>query len=344
MKDFFAADAAQHENKTVISFFLVAQKQLRTKRENGEYLSLQLSDKTGQMDARMWENFETLVKEFEAGDVVKVQATVCRFADKLQLRIEKIRKAAANEFELADLVPHTEHDINDLWSKLNGFVSSFTDTHLHALVRSFLDDEAFAAKLKSAPAAKGIHHAYIGGLLEHIVSVLGLCEMAASHYPHIHRDLLMTGAIFHDIGKLQELEWGSSFEYTLEGQLLGHINIGMRWIDARIAALPDFPDSLRLLVQHIVLSHHGRLEFGSPKLPMIPEAILLNYLDELDAKMQTVQNELRRATGMGRGPDEMTEWVRSLERPLLNTRLFLATRHEPEALERNENDGVSPQD
>jgi 3'-5' exoribonuclease len=180
-----------------------------------------------------------------------------------------------------------------------------------------------AAQLRAAPAAKALHHAWIGGLLEHIVSLLGLCDVVCPHYPHVHRDLVMTGAILHDIGKLEELRWNLNFEYTLEGQMLGHITLGIASIERRIAAIPNFPPALRLMVEHIVLSHHGRYEFGSPKLPMTPEAILFHYLDDLDAKMFSVRTELERSAQQGRGAAEMTEWVRSLERPLLDTQAFL---------------------
>jgi 3'-5' exoribonuclease len=204
-------------------------------------------------------------------------------------------------------------------------VDSFTDPFLQRLVRCFLDDPETSALLRSAPAAKYLHHAWIGGLLEHIVSLLGLCDRVTPHYPQVHRDLVMTGAILHDIGKLEELRWSMNFDYTLEGQLLGHITLGIAMIEKKIAAIPGFPPRLRLLVEHIVLSHHGKYEFGSPKLPMTPDAILFHYLDDLDAKMYSVRTELDRSAQQGRGADEMTDWVRALERPLLDSRPFLDT-------------------
>jgi 3'-5' exoribonuclease len=173
-----------------------------------------------------------------------------------------------------------------------------------------------------------MHHAWIGGLLEHVVSLLGICDLVAKHYS-VHRDLLLTGAVLHDIGKLQELRWGTSFDYTVEGQLLGHITIGVGMIERKMADLPDFPPALRVLVSHMVLSHHGKYEFGSPKLPMIPEAVLLHYLDDMDAKMQTMRNEFARNVAAGRGSDEVTDWVRSMERPLLNTAAFLEKARKP---------------
>ena len=163
----------------------------------------------------------------------------------------------------------------------------------------------------------------MGGLLEHVVSLVGICELAACHYPEINRDLLLTGAILHDIGKLEELSWGISFDYTLEGQLVGHITMGIAMIEKKLATLPGFPPALRMLVEHMVLSHHGKLEFGSPKLPMIPEAVLLHYLDDLDAKMHTMRSEFERHEAQGGQPGEMTDWVRSMDRPLLNTATFL---------------------
>jgi 3'-5' exoribonuclease len=335
MKDFYVADAGRFENKAIVSYFAVATKQLRSKKENGgSYLALTLSDKTGQFDARIWENFEKSVEGFHEGDIVKVQALVCRFGEKLQLKIDKIRPAAANEYTLADFVPHTTRDVDELWSELNGFVATFTDPHLFQLVRSFLDDPEYSDRLRSAPAAKSMHHAFIGGLLEHIVSILGLCDAVAKHYPGVHRDLLLTGAIFHDIGKLTELRWGSTFDYTMEGQLLGHITIGVGLIDRKIAEIQGFPERLRIVVQHMILSHHGQYEYGSPKLPMLREAILLNYIDDIDAKMQIVDNELKRSAEAGRDPAGMSEWVRAMERPLLNTFAYLKeAAPEPAAVE-----------
>jgi 3'-5' exoribonuclease len=321
MKEPYIADLAKHENQAITTFFAVAVKQVRSKKDGARYFTLTLGDRTGQVDAVMWETEG--VADFSTGDVVKVRAQVCRYKEKLQLNIERIRTAPREQYDLADLVPHTQRDIGQLWSELNSYVDSFTDPHLQALLRAFLDDPELAAAFQEAPAAKSMHHAWIGGLLEHIVSLLGICELAAKHYS-VHRDLLLTGAILHDIGKLTELRWGTSFDYTIEGQLLGHITIGLGMIEKKIAALPGFPPQLRILVEHLVLSHHGKYEFGSPKLPMIPEAVLLHYLDDMDAKMQTMQNEFGRNVAVGRDASEVTEWVRSMERPLLNTGAFLA--------------------
>ena len=324
IKTVFLGDISKYEGQTVTDYFAVAQKQFNRKRDGAAYLSLRLTDRTGQCEARMWDNFEASADTFEAGDVVKVQVEVSGWNGRPQLAIKRMRKAAAEEYSLADFQPHTTLPIEELWATLSAFVDGFTDPFLQQLVRSFLDDPEIASLLRSAPAAKYLHHAWIGGLLEHIVSLLGLCARMLPHYPEVHRDLVMSGAILHDIGKLEELRWSLNFDYTLEGQMLGHITLGIAMIEKKTAAIPDFPPRLKLLLEHIVLSHHGKHEFGSPKLPMTPEAILFHYLDDLDAKMFTVRTELERTAQSGRGPDEMTDWVRALERPLLDSRAFLS--------------------
>ncbi|HEY1501748.1 MAG TPA: HD domain-containing protein [Acidobacteriaceae bacterium] len=321
MKDIMVADLASRENREITGFFSAALKQVRTGRDGGRYMALTLADRTGQIDGRMWEIDDA--GEFDAGDVVKVLGEVCRFNERLQIKVKKIRQAAVGEFDLADFVPQSQRDLGEMWAELQGWVASFRDPDLKALLEAFLNDEEIAAALRKAPAAKGLHHAWIGGLLEHILSLMAMCELAVQHYPEVNRDLLLTGVALHDIGKLRELSWGTSFDYTLEGQLLGHITIGIGMIEAKIAAIQGFPPAKRLLVEHLVLSHHGEYEFGSPKLPMTAEAILLHYLDNLDAKMQTVRTELAKAEANGRAGDEMTEWVRSMDRQLLNTGAFL---------------------
>ena len=333
MKEFYVADVARFENQAVVSFFAVTSKQLRSRKDGGQYLALTLGDRTGQIESRMWDNFADAASGFEQGDVVKVRGEVCRFNGRLQLNLEKLRRASADEFELADFVPQTRKDVEELWTALVRSVDSFSDPSLQSLVRSFLDDPAIATAFRQAPAAKTLHHAWLGGLLEHVVSLVGICELAAHHYPEINRDLLLTGAILHDIGKLEELRWGIGFDYTLQGQLVGHITLGIAMIEKKLAALADFPPALRMLVEHMVLSHHGKLEFGSPKLPMIPEAVLLHYLDDLDAKMHTMRSEFERHEAQGGQAGEMTDWVRSMDRPLLDTAAFLKLTAQPESEE-----------
>lgn len=331
MKKRFAAELAQFENQTVESYFVAANRQVRTKADGSGYLSMTLQDRTGQIESRLWELRDA--GEFQSGDVVKVRGLVCRYQDKLQIKVDKVRRADpaldAAEYDLGDFVPKTAYDVEELWTRLARYVEGLSNPHLRGLVRLFLSDPSTAAQLREAPAAKALHHAWIGGLLEHIVSLLDLCDSAATHYEKIHpglvdRNLLLAGAILHDIGKLQELRWGTSFSYSTEGQLLGHISIGVGMVDEKLAQLPDFPPRLRTLLLHIVLSHHGKLEFGSPKLPMTPEAVLLHYLDDLEAKMQTLQSEFARALAAGAPSDSPTDYIRSMERPLLHSGAYLA--------------------
>lgn len=322
MKDFFLADAAKHRGKSVRSHFLVAQKQLRDRNDgNGKYLSLTLVDRTGRLDGRVWDNAEALAAKFEQNDFVDVRASVDEFNGKLQLRVLEVVRLNPDQVDLGDFQRKTSRDIDGLWSQLRETVNSFTDADLKRLVLAFLDDPEIASLYRAAPAAKFMHHAWIGGLLEHVIDLLQFCELAASHFPMIHRDLLLTGAILHDIGKIYELSWERGFEYTLEGQLIGHISIATRLLDEKVRTLPDFPKHIHTLVEHMILSHHGSLEFGSPKLPMLPEAVLLHYLDDAEAKMLAMREACQPE---GLPAPVYIDRVRALERPLVNTRQYLA--------------------
>jgi 3'-5' exoribonuclease len=326
MKDIYVVDlAALDEGKLFDGFFLVLAKQQRTTKTNKPYLNLMLGDKTGQIEARVWEPGDPrIAKTFDRGDVVKIRGCATRFDDRCQLKIDQLRIALPLEVDKTDLLPATTFDVTVLWSKLQASVESLANPDLQRLLTALLSDEAIAAAFREAPAARGLHHAWLGGLLEHVVSLLGMADRVAAHYPMLDRDLLIAGVILHDIGKIRELSWAIGFEYTIEGILLGHIQIGVDLVEKTIATLPDFPERLRTLVLHMILSHHGKLEFGSPKLPMIPEALALNFIDDLDAKMQAVTSEFEKSLREGKGPDELTGKVWSLDnRQLLNTRRWL---------------------
>ncbi|HET7104734.1 MAG TPA: OB-fold nucleic acid binding domain-containing protein, partial [Terracidiphilus sp.] len=284
MKDIFIADIAGYEEgRSFDSYFLVLQKQQRSTKNNKPYLSLLLGDRTGQIEGRVWDpGDKRIAQDFERGDVVKARGSVSRFDDRLQMKVEQLRKAAAGEVEKTDLLPTTAFGLDELWQKLQGYVESFTDEDLKRLLTALLSDTAVASAYREAPAARQLHHAWLGGLLEHVVSLLGLADRVARHYPMLHRDLLLAGVVLHDIGKLRELTWESGFEYTVEGVLLGHIQMGMAIVEKAMDGLPDFPPRLKTLVLHMILSHHGKLEFGSAKLPMIPEALALSFVDDLD--------------------------------------------------------------
>jgi len=326
MKEIYIADLARlDENKPFDSIYLVLSKQHRTTRTAKPYISLILGDNSGQIEARVWDPLDTrIAQDFAKGDVVKVRGCSSKFEGVLQLKIDQLRKAATHEFDRNDLLPATTYDIAELWACLELAVASFTEPDLQRLVVAILADPVVHGAFGEAPAAKQLHHAYLGGLLEHVVSLIGLVDRVVPHYPMLMRDLVLTGVILHDIGKIRELAWATGFEYTLEGQLLGHIQIGAAMAEKAMDALPDFPPRLKTLVLHMILSHHGKLEFGSPKLPMIPEALMLNFLDDMDAKMQTLASEFQKAARLGKGPGEMSDRIWALDqRTMLNSRAWL---------------------
>jgi 3'-5' exoribonuclease len=329
MKDHYIADLARlDENHSVESHYLVLSKQQRTTRTAKPYLSLILGDNSGQIEARVWDPADNrIAQDFGKGDVVKVRAAVSKFEGVTQLKIDRLRTMADSEFDRGDLLPATTYDVKELWQTLEAKVESFTDSDLKRLINAMLADPAVSAAFREAPAAKQLHHAWLGGLLEHVVSLLGLADRVVPHYPLLMRDLVLTGVILHDIGKIRELSWATGFEYTLEGQLLGHIEIGAQMVEKTIDTLPDFPPRLRTLVLHMILSHHGKLEFGSPKLPMIAEALMLNFLDDMDAKMQTISSEFQKAVRQGKSSTEMTDRIWALDqRTMLNSRAWLAEK------------------
>jgi 3'-5' exoribonuclease len=333
MKDIYIADLAQFdEGKTFDGFFLVLSKQQRTTKNGKPYLNLILGDKTGQLEGRVWELGDPrIAKDFDRGDIVKARGSASRFDDRLQMKIDQLRVTAAGETDRMDMLPSTTYDVAALWRQLKSFVDSLANPHLKLLLTTMLDDPALAQAYREAPAAKQLHHAWLGGLLEHVVSLLTLADRVTPHYPLLDRDLIITGIILHDIGKVRELSWEIGFEYTIEGALLGHIQMGVALTEKTIDSLPDFPRRLKTLVLHMILSHHGKLEFGSPKLPMIAEALVLNFLDDLDAKMQAVAGEFEKCAREGKGPDELTGKVWALDqRQLLNTKLWLAGPEIPE--------------
>jgi 3'-5' exoribonuclease len=326
MKDIYVSDLMGFdEGKLFDGFFLVLTKQQRTTKQNKPYLNLTLGDKTGQIEGRAWELADPrIAKDFDRGDIVKVRGCISRFDDRAQLKVDQLRKALASEADKLDMLPATTRDIGELWAQLESTIESIGNPHLQRLLKALLADAELAKAYREAPAARQLHHAWLGGLLEHVVSLLGLADRIAAHYPLLDRDLLVTGVILHDIGKIRELEWETGFDYTVEGVLLGHIQIGVNLVEATIATLPDFPPRLRTLVLHMVLSHHGKLEFGSPKLPMIPEALALNFVDDFDAKMQAMTSEFEKCAREGKAPDELTGKVWALDqRQLLNTRAWL---------------------
>ena len=320
MKDFFIADCCQHENKVITSTFVVVSKQVKPKKTGEPYLALMLGDRSGQLEAKMWDNVEDAIDVFEQDDFIKVKGRLNKYKNRFQLTIHKLRQMGDSEIDFSDYLPKTTKDIDELWRTLAAFVETFQNPHLKALVQAFMSDPEIAQAYRDAPAAKTLHHAYIGGLLDHVVSLFNSCDLICRNYPQINRDLVLTGAFLHDIGKIFELTYKRSFSYSTRGQLLGHMVIELEMLQAKIAQIPGFPDELKTLVEHLIISHHGHYEFGSPKLPMFPEALMLHYLDDLDSKMESMRAHFAREAEL-EGP--WTGYNSSLGRPLLNTAKFL---------------------
>ncbi|MBZ5619441.1 MAG: HD domain-containing protein [Acidobacteriia bacterium] len=277
-------------NKVITTSFLVHSKEIRQNKKTGEfYLSLLLGDRTGELDAKMWDNVNEVLEEFERDDFVKVKGLIQVFHNRPQLTVHKVRRMDDSEIDFGDYFPSSRRDPDEMWTELRGIVAGVGNPHLKGLLDALLDDEDVSRRYRRAPAAKQIHHAYLGGLIEHVLSLCALARMTAPHYPNVDLDLLLTGVVLHDIGKIYELNYERGFSYSNDGQLLGHINIGLRMVADKLRGLPDFPPPLRSLVDHMILSHHGQLEFGSPKMPQFPEALLLHFLDDLDSKMECMR-------------------------------------------------------
>src|SRR6201993_768403 len=323
MKVFFIASCAEQENKVITPTFVVVSKQVKPKKSGEPYLALTLGDRTGQIEAKMWDNVEEAIDVFEQDDFIKIKGLLNKYKNRFQITIHKLRKLGDAEVDFSDYLPKTTKDIGELWQTLAGFVATFQNPHLKALVEAFMSDPDIAEAYRSAPAAKTLHHAYIGGLLDHVVSLFRSCDLICRNYPQVNRDLVLAGAFLHDIGKIHELTYNRSFSYTTRGQLLGHMVIELEMLQAKLALLPGFPGELKTLIEHLIISHHGQYDFGSPKLPMFPEALMLHYLDDLDSKMEAMRAHFERESTLD-GP--WTSYNASLGRPLLNTEKFLALK------------------
>jgi len=307
-------------NQPVTACFLVHSKEVREKKTGEPYLSLMLGDKTGKIDAKMWDNVAEVLEVFDRDNFIKVKASMQLHMNRPQLTIHKLRLMPDHEVDFADFFPATSRNVDEMWTELRGIVAGVKNGHIRALLNVLLDDPEIARRYRQAPAAKTIHHAFLGGLLEHVLSLANLCLVTARHYPIIDPDLMIAGAVLHDIGKIHELSYERGFSYTTQGQLLGHMMIALRMIGDKIAILPGFPEPLRTLLEHMVISHHGHLEFGSPKLPQFPEALLLHHLDDMDSKMECMRQLIdgdRQADGC------FTAYNTTLERMVLKKARFL---------------------
>lgn len=306
--------AELEESQKVVDFFLVRDKQVRLKRSGEEYLSLVLQDRTGAVNAVCWDDVAALKESFSVGDIVKVEGIVGIYNEELQLTLRRLRPAEERDkeegLEPSRFFPETEGDVEAMWGELLDHVAEVAHPALRTLLERLCDENKEA--LKTYPGAVQIHHPVLGGFLEHTLSVLKSCLYFAAKYPDLDRDLLVAGAVCHDIGKLRELAIHPSFSYTEEGHLIGHILIGRDMVRDIARTIDDFPKELLLKLEHLIISHQGEPEYGSPKVPMTPEALILHFADNIDAKLDIMRRHLEEDTTEG----PFTAWHRILGRRL----------------------------
>ena len=282
-----------HEGERVTSIYMCKQKNAATTKNGKPYENVLLQDRTGTLDAKIWEPNSMGIEEFEALDFVEVQGEITVFNGAMQMSIKRVRKCAEGEFDMKDFLPVSSRDIGEMYAELMTLKNKVENTYLRRLLDSFfVDDTELIKNFKFHSAAKSVHHGFVGGLLEHTLGVTNLCDCFADRYPMLNRDLLITGAMLHDIGKLKELSDFPSNDYTDDGQLLGHIIIGVEMIGKSADKIEGFPAKLEEELKHLIVSHHGEYEYGSPKKPAIMEAFALNFADNMDAKMETLKELL----------------------------------------------------
>ena len=290
------------EGERVTEVYLVKYKQAALTKAGKPYDNVLLQDKTGTLDAKIWDPGSVGIDEFDAMDYIAVTGDVTCFQGNLQMSIKRARKVDEGEYDPKDYLPVSQRDITEMYTELMGYIYSAKNPYLSKLLHNFFDKADFEKRFKFHSAAKSVHHGFVGGLLEHTVSVTRNCDFFAKCYTFLNRDLLLTAAIFHDVGKLCELSTFPENDYTDAGQLLGHIVIGTEWVGDEIRKIPDFPVVLANELKHCILAHHGELEYGSPKKPALAEALALSFADNLDAKMETVKELLANV------PDNNLEW------------------------------------
>lgn len=290
------------EGEMLSETYLCKSKQSLKTKAGKSYYSLLLQDKTGTLDAKVWE-LSNGIENFDSMDYIHIEGQITSFQNTLQLNIKRVRKSQEGEYDPSDFVPTTTKNIDEMYNEILTIISKMTNPYLSKLVNSFfVEDKEFIKAFKYHSAAKTVHHGFVGGLVEHTLGVTKLCEYMAANYPLINRDLLISAALFHDLGKLDEISTFPENDYTDDGQLLGHIYIGTEKVGARIRTIPNFPKSLENELKHCILSHHGELEYGSPKKPALIEAVALTYADNTDAKLQTMTEILN-------GADDKSDWL-----------------------------------
>lgn len=280
------------DGERIAEVYLCKSKSIALTKAGKEYGNVIFIDKTGQLDAKIWDLTSGGICEFEANDYVAVTGQVTSYNGALQFKVERARVASENEYNATDYIPSSKYDIEAMFSELMKYVGSVKNTYMNQLLTAFFKDETFAKKFKNVSAAKTVHHGFAGGLLEHSLSVTRLCDRIASNYDYLDRDLLITSAMLHDIGKVKEICEFPKNDYTDEGNFLGHIVMGYEMIMEKTRQIPGFPEMLAMQLGHCILAHHGELEFGSPKKPCIAEAVALSMADNMDAKLETMHEAL----------------------------------------------------
>jgi 3'-5' exoribonuclease len=323
------------DGESVEEVFLVSDKQLRANRNGNLYIQVDLRDRSGVINGRLWNAGEPLFRSFDPGDFVRARGKVQLFQGALQVILSHLERVEPDTLELTDFLPHTEKDVGTLLQKLKDVLMRLGNPQLKALAECFLMDEDFVRDFCKVPAGVRNHHAYVGGLLEHIVNLLDAADRLLPLYPGVDRDLLLIGVFLHDCGKVRELSYRRAFAYTDEGQLLGHITIGVEMVTEKAAQVPQltgepFPRELLLRIKHMILSHHGQLDFGSPVLPMTPEAIMLASMDNLDAKVHTFTRDIREDRN---ATSAWTPYSQSLQRRLFKGLVVGDTTGLPDAVE-----------
>lgn len=306
------------EGARVSDIYLIKSRTSAVTKTGKDYWNVVLQDKTGAVDAKVWDLGSAGIEEFEAKEYVDIVGTVTVFNGALQVKIERARVAREGEYEPADYLPVSKYNIDEMMAELVAMIEKTENPYLKQLLRSFfVEDEEFIGKFRFSSAAKSVHHSFVGGLLEHTLSVAKNCEYFAAHYEMLNRDLLVAAAICHDIGKVREFVPYPENDYSDEGNLLGHIVIGAEMVGERIAAIPGFPANLANELRHCILAHHGELEFGSPKKPALIEAVALSFADNIDAKMETFMEALDSSLN----PGEWMGYNKFIESNIRGTRL-----------------------
>lgn len=308
MKKQFISDLKA--GQSLDDIFLLTAKRVAHKKDGNAYLTLTLGDRSGSLNGVVWDNVERIGAAAQVGDVVHAQGPVSEFRDRLQVVVRSLAAQPAGSSDAADFLPATSHNRETMFERLTQLTDGIENPHLKALMEAFWADEDFVTAFKTAPAAKMMHHAYIGGLLEHTLSMALLCKRIGGHYANIDMDLLLCGAILHDIGKTRELTYRLGFDYSDEGRLLSHIVIGVEMVGAKIEQVAGFPKVLADILKHLIVSHHGSRELGSPEPPKTIEALLLNHIDEIDSKVNAIRDFMQREDGSG----AWTPYHRLLER------------------------------